>query len=603
MDERLATHLVRRLQREKHKEAIGNALEAGILATASGESAGAPAVFVPGPVLEGLPPSAVARRLAQHKGDFGLGDPFGDCSFALPFPDDGITGVRTGRKERDKKAAGNPPPPIPELLRLVRRLAPPLRPADVAVVLLLAQGVARTGMTLAAVLARLRPLSPILAVTAQVSGFEDKMLGLMMQGLILPRSMEISDGFQLQRRHPPRFSGSGDLRMIVFAGARCADHDEDEAARKLGLAAETGLPILGLAEEKGKLPPLLEEAAALVIDCGALTPRIVAGTITAVLGEAAAETEIACDCSRLGLADLALAIRPGRTAAQAITLLARLAKERHALGQGGAAGNIEEKGAGGWSRRKDDARDKTTGSTLIQPVKITEETTVDMPAHPDTDPGILRVESLSGFGAARDWALDLKADLARWQQGRLGWEEMNTKLLLSGPPGTGKTSFARALCNTLQIPLIATSVATWLEPGYLGDVVRRMRRAFAEAEGHAPAILFIDEFDGIGRRGRSRDHDEYWTTVVNRLLELLDGPSRTNGVIVVGATNNPAAIDPALLRSGRMENHIAIPLPDTEALIGIFRHHLKTEDLHSLVASSPEAFLDAATPSILKQEA
>ncbi|MER8464796.1 ATP-binding protein [Mesorhizobium sp. M1396] len=94
---------------------------------------------------------------------------------------------------------------------------------------------------------------------------------------------------------------------------------------------------------------------------------------------------------------------------------------------------------------------------------------------------------------------------------------MTTKLLLAGPPGTGKTSFARALCNTLQIPLIVTSVTTWLEPGYLGDVLRRMKAAFTEAEANKLAILFVDEIDGIGKRGNaSRSFDEYWTSFITR---------------------------------------------------------------------------------------
>ncbi len=90
----------------------------------------------------------------------------------------------------------------------------------------------------------------------------------------------------------------------------------------------------------------------------------------------------------------------------------------------------------------------------------------------------LSVESLAGYGRARDWALDLKADLELWKQGGLAWSEMSTKLLLSGPPGTGKTTFARALCNTIQVPLLATSLSTMLEPGYLGDVLKQMSAAF-----------------------------------------------------------------------------------------------------------------------------
>jgi SpoVK/Ycf46/Vps4 family AAA+-type ATPase len=172
---------------------------------------------------------------------------------------------------------------------------------------------------------------------------------------------------------------------------------------------------------------------------------------------------------------------------------------------------------------------------------------------------------------------------------------MSTKLLLSGPPGTGKTMFARSLCNSLQLPMLSTSVATWLEPSHLGDVVRRIKRSFAEAVTHQPAILFIDEVDGIGRRTDfTRDYADYWNALVNCLLELLDGAARTTGVIVIGATNHPAIIDPALLRSGRLSPHMKISPPDVTARMGILRHHLGM-DLGSIVATAPK-------PAVLSSE-
>lgn len=101
---------------------------------------------------------------------------------------------------------------------------------------------------------------------------------------------------------------------------------------------------------------------------------------------------------------------------------------------------------------------------------------------------VVSVETLAGYGKARDWALDLKTDLAAWKAGTVLWSDLSSKLLLSGPPGTGKTTFARALGNTLQLPVFATSVATWLEASHLGDVLKRMRDCFEEA-GHAISVL------------------------------------------------------------------------------------------------------------------
>ncbi len=258
------------------------------------------------------------------------------------------------------------------------------------------------------------------------------------------------------------------------------------------------------------------------------------------------------------------------------------------------ASAAEEENDSGVSSSKESGRKESGGTTATKskpgrgsPGSGSERIEPTVPTGTDTDRFIPRVETLSGYGEARAWALELKEDLALWRAGTLRWEDMSAKLLLSGPPGTGKTTFARALCNTLQVPLIATSVATWMEPGYLGDVLIRMNATFAEAEAAKPAILFVDEIDGINMRGSAGEWTTYWDQIVNRLLELLDGATRSDGVVVIGATNNPNRIDKALLRSGRLERHIVIPKPDTDALVGILRHHLK-DDLDAVIATAPQ---------------
>lgn len=196
------------------------------------------------------------------------------------------------------------------------------------------------------------------------------------------------------------------------------------------------------------------------------------------------------------------------------------------------------------------------------------------------------VEALSGYGKAKTWALDLKADLADHRAGALAWSDMSTKLLLHGPPGTGKTTFARALCNSLQVPLVVTSVSTWLQGGHLNDVIAKMTKTFAEARAIAPSILFIDEIDGIGKRQPAeREYADYWNTVVNKALELLDGAVKSEGLVIVGATNRPDQIDEAIKRSGRLETHIEIPMPDIATLAEIFMHHLG-DDLAVLVGDA-----------------
>lgn len=230
--------------------------------------------------------------------------------------------------------------------------------------------------------------------------------------------------------------------------------------------------------------------------------------------------------------------------------------------------------------------DHESGSEFVQPRKLTGT---------DSDRFIERIETFFGCDEARDWALALQEDLPLWQAGDLRWEELSTKLLLSGPPGTGKTMFARALCNSLQVPMFVTSVSTWLQPRACGHVVRRIQGAFAEAVAHQPAILFIDGIDGIGRRSDTdQNHAHCCNALVNCLLELIDGAARTAGVIVVAATNCPDIIDRALLRSGRLAPHIEISSPDVAARIGILQHHLGS-DLAAIVASAPK-------PTVLASE-
>ena len=134
-----------------------------------------------------------------------------------------------------------------------------------------------------------------------------------------------------------------------------------------------------------------------------------------------------------------------------------------------------------------------------------------------------------------------------------------------------------------------TSVSTWLEASYLGDVIKQMNAAFSEARRNAPSILFIDECDGIGKRQpQNRSHADYWNALVNKMLELMDGAAKSEGVIIVGATNRPEAMDEALKRSGRWESQITIPMPDRAALTGILAHHLG-EDCDAVVATAPGA--------------
>ena len=149
-------------------------------------------------------------------------------------------------------------------------------------------------------------------------------------------------------------------------------------------------------------------------------------------------------------------------------------------------------------------------------------------------------------------------------------------VLMNGSPGTGKTLLARAIAGEAKVPFFTISGSDFVEM-FVGVGASRVRDMFEQAKKHAPCIIFIDEIDAVGRHrgaGVGGGHDEREQTL-NQLLVEMDGFEGNEGVIVIAATNRPDVLDPALLRPGRFDRQVTVPLPDIRGREQILKVHMK----------------------------
>ncbi|MEO9899241.1 MAG: ATP-dependent zinc metalloprotease FtsH [Nisaea sp.] len=187
--------------------------------------------------------------------------------------------------------------------------------------------------------------------------------------------------------------------------------------------------------------------------------------------------------------------------------------------------------------------------------------------------------------------LEFLRDAERYQ--RLG-AEVPHGILLQGPPGTGKTMLARALAGEAGVPFFHMSASEFIEM-FVGVGASRVRSLFDEAKKAAPAIIFIDELDSVGRvrgAGLGGGHDEREQTL-NQILAEMDGFEGHEAVVVLAATNRPDVLDPALLRPGRFDRHVTLELPDLKGREAILEVHCRnvpladSVDLHVIATGTP----------------
>jgi len=190
------------------------------------------------------------------------------------------------------------------------------------------------------------------------------------------------------------------------------------------------------------------------------------------------------------------------------------------------------------------------------------------------------------------------------QQARALGVEPPTGLLLYGPPGTGKTTVARVLAAQARCAFLTSNPAE-INQMWVGESEKSVQRLFNEARAQAPSIIFLDEVDAL-ISNRAGGMHQYSDKVVNQFLHEMDGLKPNQGVFVVGATNRPDMLDPALLRGGRLSRQIEIPLPDFDARLALLKLQVRraqmdtTVDLN-LLALQTEGFSGADLRALVNE--
>jgi ATP-dependent Zn protease len=349
--------------------------------------------------------------------------------------------------------------------------------------------------------------------------------------LVVPASADwcgpLGEALEKKLRRRGRAAPFGEASHVIVRREPPRSSSRDEDGLRLVKRLSQGKAVIGISHApEACLPPALLRAADITLRLPHLTGRALRKIVSRVTGQDPGRIpdELAGSVS---LDDIATCVRPG----------------------GGGKRAVERLEATRAARAR-------TRSVAVPPL-----------------------EALSGYGEAKGWGLSLVREVARYRAGQIGLVDLPRGLLLSGPPGCGKTLFAQALARSAGLPILATSAANWISSGDgLGDAIKAMRQDFEAARELKPAILFVDEADALvdpahdGGNGRS-----WWLSFRAALLAAVDGAATEPGIILLGACNHPHLVDAALRRAGRLDRHIALAPPSPAELTEILRTQLAGE--------------------------
>lgn len=319
-------------------------------------------------------------------------------------------------------------------------------------------------------------------------------------------------------------------QWMCFArdGSERMRHKTTIGNAEVASALAKGRSVVGIAVSPDQVLPSTLLAAADWRLKATLGQALLHRTINDLFGEAPCSVGDG-ELARLGLDDLVAAMRPRTDARAVVSRIAAAAKERSG---------------------HEGAHDVPDLATAVE------------------------------YGAAREWGLALARDMRDYRSGALPWSAVDRGAIFFSGPGMGKSVLARSLARACAVSLVVGSIGEIFatSSGNLDGVIKSMRELFARAVAAAPSILFLDEIDGLPSRESldSRNRD-WWMPVIEDFMLLLDDATsgRRDGVVVIGATNRIAAVDPAILRPGRLERAIEIKPPEPDGILNILRFHVR----------------------------